>query len=227
MKETIILLHGALGAAEQMKDIANNLNDYNVYCLDFSGHGSKAGEPFTISSLVEDLNEFLHENKLDQCHVFGYSMGGYVALAHETKYPGKVKTILTLGTKFNWSQEAVLKETAMLQVDLMKEKIPEFCALLEHRHGTKWTEVVEHTSLMMQRLSANPILNKKNLSAIASKVVLGLGEKDRMVTLEETEWIKLQITGAVIDILPNTKHPIEQIDTNELSNWVRKWLSKI
>jgi pimeloyl-ACP methyl ester carboxylesterase len=225
MKETILFLHGALGASEQMKDLANQLIDYNVYCPDFSGHGSKAGETFTISSLVEDLNKFLHENNINQCHIFGYSMGGYVALAHETKYPGRVKTILTLGTKFNWSQETVIKETAMLQVNLMLEKIPDFCALLERRHGTKWTEVVENTSLMMHRLSADPILNHKNLSTLASKVVLGLGEKDRMVTVEETEWIKLQINGAVIDILPNTKHPIEQVNVDELRSWVKKWLS--
>jgi pimeloyl-ACP methyl ester carboxylesterase len=224
MKETIILLHGALGAADQLKDLERELIDFKIYCPDFPGHGLKAGETFTISSLAEELHLFIEENKIDKCHIFGYSMGGYVALIHEIKYPGNIKSILTLGTKFNWNQETVQKETAMLQVDLMLNKIPEFCSLLERRHADKWKEVVENTANMMRQLAEDPILNHESLSNMNCKVVHGLGEKDTMVTLEETELIKLQIKGAVLDILPDTKHPIEQINTIELGSWVRKWL---
>src|SRR5688572_5274105 len=102
--KSVILLHGALGSAEQIKELEWALSPhYNVICFDMKGHGKKCdGSGFTIQSLVDDLNNYMQQQAIDSACFFGYSMGGYVALQMAVQHPSKVEQVLTLGTKLRW-----------------------------------------------------------------------------------------------------------------------------
>ena len=91
--EKLLLLHGALGSQTQLESLKNTLAaSFEVHCLDFYGHGSAtlSEEPFRIAGFAEQVNNWLEEKQFDSISIFGYSMGGYVALYLASKYPGKV-----------------------------------------------------------------------------------------------------------------------------------------
>ncbi|MDP1801103.1 MAG: alpha/beta fold hydrolase [Bacteroidota bacterium] len=214
--QTIILCHGALGSKNDFENLKLALinNGFNVHSFSFSGHGNKEFETdFGIHQFSVELENFILHNKLIKPSVIGYSMGGYVALYLASRSVGSINKIITLATKFNWTKEIVEKETRMLDPKIMLEKVPAFAASLEKKHGSSWKDLLAKTSQMMWNISANNYLNAETLKAIQNKTLIGLGDKDQMVTLEETVSVYKILPNANMYMLPGTKHPIESIDT--------------
>src|SRR3989337_1116282 len=125
-KKPLLLLHGALGSVDQFAEIQNLLStDFDLLTLNFSGHGGNPiDQDFTINLFVKDILNFLEEKQMDAIDVFGYSMGGYVALKLASENPGLLNKIMTLGTKFNWTKESADKEVKMLNPDVIEETFP-------------------------------------------------------------------------------------------------------
>src|SRR5690349_11963886 len=112
--QAILLLHGAIGAADQLSRLEEELaGSYSVYRLSFSGHGgsSFAAEPFSIKLFAADVIAFLDTQQISTINIFGYSMGGYVAMYLAKYHPERVNKIITLATKFNWDETIAANET--------------------------------------------------------------------------------------------------------------------
>jgi len=151
--------------------------------------------------------------------VFGYSMGGYVALYNEAQSPGTFKKIVTLGTKFNWTPDVAAKEVRMLNPDIIEEKVPKFAAHLSRMHESNdWKENMRNTATMMEAMGNNPPLNEVDLSKVNCPVHLLVGDKDMMVSKAETLVIKEQLSDVRFDILEGVEHPIEKLDLAKLDS---------
>ncbi len=220
----IILLHGAIGAKDQLEPLAKELsaNGYQVYSLNFSGHGQTPFQnQFGIAQFAEELLEFVVKNHLIRPAIFGYSMGGYVALYLASQKPGLFSDIITLGTKFAWSPEIAMKEIKMLDAKTISEKVPKFAAALETRHGSDWELLLQRTADMMIDLGNNNLLDPTAFSKVNNRVLIGLADGDTMVTAEETDNAASKIVGSSRYTLYNTKHPIETVNVAELTQILR------
>lgn len=220
---SIILLHGAIGATDQLEPLAAELEkNFRVFMLGFSGHGRHAfsSKGFGIEIFAEELKSFITENKLAQPCIFGYSMGGYVALHLASIEPQLVGTIITLGTKFSWSPEIAEKEARMLDAETILQKVPKFAAALEQRHGSEWKELLQKTAQMMKGLGDKNILTQEILSKINSRVIIGLADSDNMVSLDETTAAYKNLPNAGMYMLPFTKHPIETVNASHLAGLI-------
>jgi len=115
-----------MGAQSQFDKLTSKLApEFNCHSLDFYGHGkSSFQDNFGIEAFARQVKEYMDQYNLKGCDVFGYSMGGYVALFLETTSPGSLGKIMTLGTKFEWAPEGSGKEAAMLDPEKIKEKVP-------------------------------------------------------------------------------------------------------
>ncbi len=221
--KTIILLHGAIGAKDQLEPLASELKQqgYNVFTLSFSGHGQTPfASSFGIEQFALELEQFITENNLNEPTVFGYSMGGYVALylAHRNK--SILGNIITLGTKFEWSPDIAQKEVKMLDSKTIIEKVPKFAEALQKRHGKDWELLLQQTAEMMLSLGNKNALSLNEYATIENKVLIGLADKDNMVTLEETTAVYKQFPNAGMYMLPDTKHPIETVKVKTLTNLI-------
>lgn len=215
----IILLHGAIGAKDQLEPLAAELKQqgYNVLTLSFSGHGQTPfASNFGIEKFALELEQFVNENKLDKPTVFGYSMGGYVALYLAYRNPNILGDIITLGTKFEWSPEIAQKEVKMLDSKTIIEKVPKFAEALQKRHGQDWELLLQKTAEMMLSLGNKNALSLNDFTTIENKVLIGLADKDNMVSLEETTAVYKQLKNGAMYMLPNTKHPIESVNVRLL-----------
>lgn len=217
--KTIILLHGAIGAKDQLEPLAVELKQqgYNVFTFSFSGHGQTPFQThFGIEQFALELEQFISENNLQQPTVFGYSMGGYVALYLAKQQPNLLGNIITLGTKFEWSPEIAKKEVKMLDSQTIIEKVPKFAEALQKRHGQDWELLLEKTAEMMLSLGNKNALSLNDFTKIENKVFIGLADKDNMVSLEETTAVYKQLKNGAMYMLPNTKHPIETVNVGLL-----------
>jgi esterase/lipase len=217
--ENIILLHGAIGAADQLIPLSESLasRGFKAHCFSFSGHGKLPFQAaFGMEQFAQELEGFILEKDLLGASVFGYSMGGYVALYLAVQKPNLIGKLATLATKFDWTPEGAIKEAAMLNPETIQQKVPQFAAALQQRHGEQWVAMLHKTAALMQALGNAPLLTEERLKTIQNPVLLGLGDKDNMVSLDETRKVYSSLPKANMYMLPNTKHPIEGVNVGLL-----------
>ncbi len=223
MKKTLLLLHGALGSNRYFKDVKGRLEpDFDVYDLNFEGHGGETTQnEFSIDLFATNLIDFLDQNKLTNVVVFGYSMGGYVALTVAIKRPELIEKIVTLGTKFNWSPELAAKEIRMLNPEIVEEKIPKFAENLKALHQpSDWKLVMQKTAHLMQLLGEGKGLKEEDFINIQHQVSIGIGSLDKMVTFVESERVAHLLPNGSLKVIENAPHPIEMVDLEVLSSYI-------
>lgn len=223
IKPKLILLHGALGTDEQMGALALSLSEgFAIRNLLFNGHGAaQAGMAFNIEDLSQQL---LLEMNSEKAWVFGYSMGGYVALTAASRAPELFDGVITLGTKFDWSMQTLEKELAQLDPDKIREKVPQLAAMLEKRHGERWPQLVVETANMMRHLSTHHSEIESNWSDMKTRVLMLLGDQDKMVTQQETTQVAELLSNSVMKILPETPHQIERTNTEMLVSEILRFI---
>jgi esterase/lipase len=223
------MLHGAIGASDQLKPLSSSLNSqgFETFTFNFSGHGKTPFQTnFGIVQFAHELENFIVMNNLQGVPVFGYSMGGYVALYLAAQNKSLMGNIITLGTKLEWDPEGAAKEIKMLDAKTILEKVPKFAEALKTRHGNDWELLLKRTADMMIELGTNNLLNSETFVKIENKVLMGLADADNMVTVTETDRAASQIKNAKRFTLSNTKHPIETVNTEQLSNIIREFLAE-
>lgn len=230
MMDDLILLHGALGHPGYFDWYVGQLSRFfNVHTPAFAGHAQTAfpSSPLTIGIYTEQLRAYCEANRLQKVHLFGYSMGGYVALAYAAQYPDQVKSVLTLATKLEWSPDIAAGEMAMLQPDVVAQKVPRFAAALADTHGpAQWKGLMTAVSGMLEHLGAHPELTDEVLQTIQTRVQLMVGDRDNMVTVAETYRAAGKIRNAGLAVLPDTVHPFEKMDRELLLLLMMRFFNK-
>ncbi len=215
-KPTLLLMHGALGTKRQLEPIKELLlEQFNVYDFNFSGHGGDdSNDPFSIGLFTQNVIDFMAANKLQRTSIFGYSMGGYVALNLALKCPELVDRIVTYGTKFDWTEASAKKEVKMLNPDVIEEKVPKFAEKLKNDHfPTDWKILMNKTAQMMLNLGGGEKISEAAFSKIQHNVTIGIGLEDTMVTVEESEHVVSLLPHATLHKLPGQPHLLERVDT--------------
>jgi pimeloyl-ACP methyl ester carboxylesterase len=223
----LLLLHGAIGSKDQLEPLSNELQgSFEVHNLNFSGHGGAPFEgEFSIQNFAEEVHHYLNENQLKKVSIFGYSMGGYVALYLALKFPERVEKIVTLATKFSWSPEIASREVNMLNPQLIVEKIPAFAKALKERHlPNNWEEVMHKTGQMMLGLGERQPLSANDFQNIHTPVKLAIGNADKMVTIDETAQVADGLPNSELLILPDVQHPIEKVPVSLLVQEITAFL---
>jgi pimeloyl-ACP methyl ester carboxylesterase len=226
--KTILLLHGAIGASDQLIPLKEKLSQqFDVHVLNFSGHGGTpfSEKAFSIKTFADEVLGYIDAHGLQQVSIFGYSMGGYVGMYIAKNHPGKIDNLITLATKFHWDETTALKETSMLDADKISQKIPAFAETLAKRHyPNDWKLVLQKTKDMLHKMGSDNPLKPEDYTTIELPVTILIGDRDKMVTLEETLLVYKSLPHAQMGILPNSHHPIEQTDIETLAFLITKFM---
>lgn len=218
----LLLLHGALGSQSQLLKIGDKLSEtHNIHTLNFSGHGGNPvpDEPFSIKLFADDVLKWLDKTGIAQINIFGYSMGGYAALYLAKHHPDRVNKVFTLAAKFNWNPESAAKEAAVLNPETIKRKLPQFAEELKKRHHPQnWEKILTKTSEMMINLGRERELKDEDISGINNEVMVSVGDRDKMVSIEETASAYMLLKNGKLLVLPGTQHPIEKVSIDRLAN---------
>lgn len=223
----LILLHGAIGAQQQLDPLAELLSQtFILHRFNFSGHGGTPyADDFSMPQFSEELLLYVQslppEEILAGVGVFGYSMGGYVALLAAHQQPALFSAVVTLGTKWHWDAEIVQKEVAMLNPEKMEAKIPAFAALLEKRHAPyDWKELLHKTADMLTGLGQNNPVAQADFAELHIPVWLLVGDRDASVSFEETKQMMTRLPNGAMGVLPLSPHPVEKVNLRLLHHLI-------
>ncbi len=97
----VVLLHGFPFDLRIWNAQLDSLsNRFRVIAPDFPGFGrSPVARPFSIVSLADEIRQLLIQIDALPCVLGGLSMGGYVALAFESQYPGDLLGLMLIDTR--------------------------------------------------------------------------------------------------------------------------------
>lgn len=213
--KTICFLHGALGTAEQLRPLINQLPDQiNKHPITFEGHGPEPMPmgPFRIESFGEQVLREMDEQQVDKASFFGYSMGGYVALWLALHHPDRVDRVATLGTVLEWSPERAATENRQLDIDQMRQKVPRFVEMLEKIHPNGWIDVADKTRDLLTDLGSNSSISESEWYEIKKPVRIHTGDRDRTATPESALRISRFLPDADVMVIPGSHHPIQKVN---------------
>jgi pimeloyl-ACP methyl ester carboxylesterase len=223
----VLLLHGALGSSEQLAPLAERLRArLAVELLDFEGHGDAParGRASRIEHFAENAAEAIERRLGGRAAIFGYSMGGYVALHLAAARPELVSRVATLGTKLRWSAEDAAREGEMLDAARIRAKVPRFADALAARHrAAGWEAVLAATREMMTALGARPLLDAATLATIPHPVRVMVGDRDATVSLDECVEAYRALGAGELEVLPGTPHPFEKVNLDRLASSLIKF----
>lgn len=226
-KYPLILLHGALGAKRQLESLKAELStNFDVHSLTFAGHGGVPNDaPLSMELFAQNVVDFMDENSIEKAHFFGYSMGGYVALTLASTHPERVLKIVTLGTKFAWTPDFSALEVKKLNPEKIIEKVPKFAAYQDSLHTPlDWKQVMHNTADMMLELGNGSGLSETQIHQISTSTLITIGDLDNMSTVEESQLIAEQLPHGSFKIMEGFEHPIEKINTAEMSETIHTYL---
>jgi pimeloyl-ACP methyl ester carboxylesterase len=228
-KQNLILLHGALGSKKQLEPLKHILADeFHIYNLNFEGHGGRlSNNEFSIDLFLSNVLDLIHEKGIEGTNIFGYSMGGYVALKLALDHAELVGRIVTLGTKFNWTKESAEKEVRMLNPAKVEEKVPAFARHLQKIHAPcDWKEVMSKTSRMMINMGNGNQLSEDDLRRISAQVLIGIGGLDKMVSVEESRSAAHLLPHGEFMVIEGFQHPFETIDMGRMADILSNFIAK-
>jgi pimeloyl-ACP methyl ester carboxylesterase len=101
--QPLVLLHGAYMTIETMGEIVPSLAETRqVVAVELQGHGHTADidRPLSYEQMADDVSALLAEIGIDQADVFGYSMGGGVALQVAVRHPEVVRKLVVASISY-------------------------------------------------------------------------------------------------------------------------------
>ena len=120
-QESIVLLHGFLSDMESLSEMSFKLSeDYNVLRIDLPGFGGSPLESIDVSFLdvLSRIKAVIDNLKLERVHLFGYSMGGRLAIALMIHYPKLFRSAILESTTVGIKDPD--KRAERLQIDIKR-----------------------------------------------------------------------------------------------------------
>lgn len=94
--ENLVMLHGFMENLLVWEDMEPFLSKkFRLIKIDLPGHGRSAtiAEVHTMELMADEVKNVTDKLQLEQFHLLGHSMGGYVSLAFAEKYPDALKSV--------------------------------------------------------------------------------------------------------------------------------------
>lgn len=109
--EPLVLLHGAYMSIPSNWDglIPTLAKTHQVIAVELQGHGRTTDRdtPITYEGMAADIAALLDHLKIEKAMLFGYSMGGAVAIRLAIDHPEKVNRIVAASAGYKYDEETM------------------------------------------------------------------------------------------------------------------------
>lgn len=125
-RPTVVVLHSLHGSTSlETAPLARRLQPhYHVLALDFSGHGASesppSGQSLSFGLFSENVAAVLDHFDVSQTHLFGFSLGGAVALDFARTRPNRVNRLAVHAANAHWNDDPALAAQARFDYDLLE-----------------------------------------------------------------------------------------------------------
>jgi pimeloyl-ACP methyl ester carboxylesterase len=200
----LVLLHGAFGWATVFPTLAKARQ---VIAIELQGHGHTADidRPLTYGQMADDTAALLKQLRIEQADIFGYSMGGTVALALAIRHPNLVRKVAINGSHYGRIEDAYNPET----FEQFKSLPPDFAPkVLKDPYDKfapdpkQWPALVAKVKKMGLEFKG---FTREDMKSIKAHVLITLGDRDGVRPEHAVEMFRL-IPNAQLAVFPGADH---------------------
>ncbi|HLI94685.1 MAG TPA: alpha/beta hydrolase, partial [Candidatus Baltobacteraceae bacterium] len=228
-KPTVVILHGANGAASLMKPLADELRGCaEAFMPNMLGHGGReVPESLTIESLAADVVAQMDAAGLPRAYLFGFSSGGLVALYLARHFPERFHGVCTVAAKYVFDQKTVEHWTYMISFERLERPGGKRPQELARDHAPQdWKKVISMNRDMFVEFGKKPPLDELDLRAISIPALLFSSNQDQIVTLDETLALSRLIPNSKPVIFQGQCHPFNVVPVPAVAKAMCNWIAE-
>lgn len=219
--EKLVCIHGSLGTKKEFSKILPFLeSQYEVILYEIPHHGERKDAPlaFSLPVLVNDFLAFL--DLYGAAYVYGFSLGGYLAIAATIQDSKNIKGIVTQGTKFRWNKQVAAENIAQMQKEPSSKGEIAFRQYLETLHGDYLPQILQKTIDFTLELGDNPIVTPENVKNLKIPVRITRGGKDAVASREGSLAVADAISSGYYFEVPHLIHPIGFVSPKHIARHI-------
>lgn len=231
----LVVLHAALGSTALETDRLVRRWEQSFRCvgIDFEGHGASGdvagpdGAPRLPSwaDLVDNVTAVMDALGMGAAHVFGFSMGGGVALAVARDHPARVRRLAVHGVNVQWRTGEVALMTDPMEPDRLAAETPFWARRLAQTHGERWPDLARRMAAFTRRLPDEWITDDE-LASITTPTWISHGDSDRFFSLDHPLHLRRTLPDARLAVFPGADHAIQTVDADRLATDVAAFLAE-
>ncbi len=228
----VVLLHGVGGSTElELLPVLRRLEPhFYAVALDFAGHGASDDFPDLDLSgrhFVDNARALLDFFDLDDANLFGFSMGGSIALALAHQHPARVRSLAVHGANFDWDARRVRRLQSRLNPDALARLSPVFAERLAEVHGAeRWAARYRRLQAYAETLLDGP-LRTADLIDVQQPVLVSAHDRDDLFPLEVPLALHHALPNASLALLPGTRHALATADPDVLAHLLRRHFTSL
>ena len=224
----LVVLHAALGSTvfEMQRLTRYWARTFRVYALDFMAHGASdsfPGHPLTFDGFTENVRALLDTAGLDRAHLFGFSMGGSVALHAARRFPERIDRLAVHAFNVQWNAAEVDAMTVAMQSALASSE-SRWAQRLAEIHGPGWKDLVARMQTFTEDLPAQHFPDEA-LASITAPTLISTGDRDRYFPLRHAVHLHDLLHDSSLAVLPGVDHPIQTVEAEPFTALVTAHLS--
>lgn len=222
----LVLVHGALETGRDWERFLPELaRHHRVHVLDLPGHGRSPNLPtrLSIPELALALRAWLQASELDRPVYVGHSLGGFLGLVLEARWPGTLGALALHAPKTSWSHEAIAQFRERLDPYRLMRQALRFAEQLRGRHAhpeqpERWWRLCLEVSEMVGAYRDGGPLSPQDLERLQLPIWLSCGGHDALFPPAEAAELARQLAGSELMIYPAAGHSLASL---EAGVWTR------
>jgi pimeloyl-ACP methyl ester carboxylesterase len=214
----LVLLHGAYMTIDAMGEVVPELaGTRQVIAVELQGHGRTADvdRPLSYERMADDTAALLRHLGIDQADVFGFSMGGSVALQIALRHPEVVRKLVVASASY--TSDGMQPELHEMIPSITPEAFAGSPIEEEYLRTAPNPEDFPALVAKLKRLDMEPFAwPPEDIRGIAAPTLLIVGDSDAIRLEHAVEMFRLLGGGAMGDlaglpksqlaVLPGTSH---------------------
>ena len=245
----ILFLHGFMGNCHDFSGIVSQLGEFCCLIVDLPGHGQtevKQDLNYQMPNVAQGLIGLLDKLAIKQCGLWGYSMGGRIALYLTVYFPQYFQFVIlesaSPGLKTQSERDRRIAQDWQLAVQLESDNLYQF--IHQWYSNPLFKSFVQHPDypqVLFRRLDNNPFKLAKSLRLmglgmqptlwdylgdIQIPLILVVGELDAKFITINQKILNLCSHGN-LNIVKDSGHNVHFEQTSKLSKLIRQLLTNL
>jgi pimeloyl-ACP methyl ester carboxylesterase len=206
--QPLVLLHGAFGFVEGWGTVLPSLaKTHQVIAVELQGHGhtNDLDRPLALEQMADDVAALLRQLNIKDADVFGYSMGGTVALGVAIRHPELVRKLAILGASAGNLKDAFEPEAYNQFLSIPADFAPPMLKAPYDKMSpdpSQWPKLVEKIK-NLERDSKG--YSAAELKSIKAQTLVMIGDREGIRPEHAVELYRL-IPSAQLAIFPGGDH---------------------
>lgn len=218
----LLMIHGGMGTALDNFSAAISAlsSTFKIVAPDSRGHG-KTRNPereLSYSLMADDIAELISEMELDRPCIFGWSDGGQIALDLAIRYPDLPGAIAVGGAYirltdeyFEGAKSVGIQGPGDVDYELFKDNAPEAVEHWSELHAGQGEGYWKELFLALSYAQMNPPpYDESDLKKIIAPTLIFLGDRDKVVPVEQAVEMYRNIPSAELAIVPDADHSLRR-----------------